>query len=439
MALRLPGTWEYGRFLDEEVTVFFAYAWNFDPSSALFRPFAGYWNLAANGITAVLVSAVKAGLISLENAPYVTMLLGLASQLLPIALLLTGEANWLRKRSVRFVACLLVALAPGVDEVYLNVVHIQFHLALCVGIILALDAPTSRAGKLLSGTILLTAPLCGPGAILFLPLFGLRALLERDRARFVQVGILAAGTAIQLLIFYTPSAARGVPMAPVLLGAALFVRIVVLAVLGPLMAVVVGNLGQQAEMAGNPWILPLFAGAAVAAFAALAWWSLKRRDGAVWLVGSALLVAIISFGLGAAGQSSLPHRFALTPYNGPRYNYIPLVLLALAMLVFSTRPDGRGRKIARGLVIVYLVMAGLSFRIALPEYANGVSWRGEVAAWRADPDYKLRAWPRQVTADLSGRRYPCPGRFPAHGNPADPRYCESGWVSAFYPNEARQR
>lgn len=432
MASRLPEAWTHGRFLDEEVTVFFAYAWNFGPADALFRSFAGYWNLAANTITMLLAAAVRADLMSLERAPYVTMSLGLAAQLLPILLLLTLKADWLARRSTRLVAAFLVVLTPGADEIYLNVVHIQFHLALCVGILLTLDAPSRPSQKLLAGTILLLAPLCGPGAILLLPLFVLRALVDRDMARAVQGAILAAGSAIQLLLFYAPSAARGLPLDPTLLAAGMFVRLVVQPVFGPLAAVIVGGQSFKADAAGNIIILPLLGITAVLCFAMLVRWSLQRRDGAIWAVAAGLLVAILSLGLGAAGQSNDAHRFALMPLAGPRYNYIPVVLLALATLILANRSGACGPRFANMLVILYLAIGALFFRIALPAYSDGVSWPSEVAQWRADPTYQLRAWPLSVKADLSGRPFPCPADAVAPGNPAHPRYCESGWIAGFY-------
>jgi hypothetical protein len=438
IAVRLPGTWSEGRFLDEEVTVFFAYAWNFDSTDALFRPFAGYWNLAANGSTLLLVEAVRADLISLEKAPYVTMLLGLTAQLLPVLLLLTGTANWLEKRSTRLLACAMIVMIPGGDEIVLNVVHIQFHLALSVGILLALDAPRSRWQQGLAAAILLFAPLCGPGAILFLPLFAARAYFDRDGGRLLQFALLGAAAAIQMFLFYTPSPARGLPTEPLLLAGGLFVRLIVLPVLGPVVAVTTGGLSAEAAVAGNFLILPVLAAAGLASIGALIWWTLQRKDAAPWLCASALLVAVISFGLGAAGNAGDSHRLMLIPLIAPRYNYIPLALLGLTMIVLRNRADGRGSRFAGGLILVNLVMSAIFFRIGLPEYTKGVSWPREVAAWRADRNYQLRAWPETARADLSGRRFSCPKHALPPGNINHPRYCESGWIANFYVSREKE-
>lgn len=49
--VRLPMAWVQGRFLGEEGTVFFAYAWHHSAGDALWRSFGGYLNLGANAFT----------------------------------------------------------------------------------------------------------------------------------------------------------------------------------------------------------------------------------------------------------------------------------------------------------------------------------------------------------------------------------------------------
>src|SRR5579863_104210 len=123
---RLPHAWVHGRFLDEEATVFLAYAWHRPWLDALFRPFGGYWNLGANATTLLVVELVKHGVVPLERAPYLTMLMALAAQMLPAALILTGRASWLAGRSAVIAALLLIAMAPSTEEVFFNVMHMQF-------------------------------------------------------------------------------------------------------------------------------------------------------------------------------------------------------------------------------------------------------------------------------------------------------------------------
>ena len=56
--------------------MFLAYAWHYPWLDALFRPFAGYWNLGANASTVLPLQLVQGGVLPLERAPYFTMSLG---------------------------------------------------------------------------------------------------------------------------------------------------------------------------------------------------------------------------------------------------------------------------------------------------------------------------------------------------------------------------
>jgi hypothetical protein len=160
VAFRLPHAWAHGRFQDEEATVFLAYAWHHPWLDALFRPFAGYWNAAANTTTLLVAQLVRGGVLSLERAPYLTMGMALSSQLLPAILILTGRAQWLESRLAVITALLMIAITPATEEVFFNVMHIQFHLALCVALILALDLPRRRLVRIGYGMLLFLAPLC---------------------------------------------------------------------------------------------------------------------------------------------------------------------------------------------------------------------------------------------------------------------------------------
>jgi hypothetical protein len=438
IALRLPGTWAEGRFLDEEVTVFFAYAWNFGPVDALFRPFAGYWNLAANGSTLLLAEAVKADLISLEKAPYATMLTGLLFQLMPVALLLTGKAHWLPTQKARLMAAALVVMVPSTEEVFLNVMHIQFHMALSVAILLALKPPVTATGKTIYAIPLLLGPLSGPGAIVFLPLFCLRAYVDRDVGRAWQAGVLSFGAAIQLLIFYGASPVRGMPLEPVVLAAGLFVRLIALPLGGTLPTALL-SLEVSRSQATNGHLVPVLAVAAVLTFSLLAWWTTRKRDDARWLLAAALLVASISLGLGTVTRADAASRAVLSGLNGVRYNFLPVALLSLAILALSMREAAWHTSLAKRLTVILLLVGAFSYPFKLPIYKEGPSWPAEVAAWRADPYYQLRAWPKALRADLSGQRFACPQKAAAPGDPTHPRYCESGWISGFYFPEPKQQ
>ena len=427
VVFRLPDTWVHGRFQDEEATVFLAYAWHRPWLDALFRPFAGYWNLAANASTLLVVTLVKGGVVPLERAPYLTMTMGLAVQMMPAVLILTGRARWLAGRAAVVAALLVVAIAPSTEEVFFNVLHIQFHLALCVALILALDVPRTPLGRIGYGALLFTAPLCGLLAIVLLPLLALRALVDRDTGRLEQFAVLLAGAALQMLVFYSPSPLRGHLLDPGTIAAAMFVRLLALPAFGYMIARGFGAMIYLSQAAGgHGWWWSV--AATVALFGGLLAQAARQRDAALWLVLSCLSITVVSFGFGMMVFNGFT---PLTPI-GERYDFLPLVLLGLAFVALAMRSRSGGSAIYASLCLLMLVTGAVHYRETLRFLRQGPSWTAEVSAWRRDHRHPLAVWPRPWTADLSDDTRPCTplGRDIHHST--DPRYCESGWVASFF-------
>jgi len=430
VTFRLPHAWTYGRFQDEEATVFLAYAWHYPGLDALFRPFAGYLNLAATSTTVLVAQLTRSGVLPLEEAPYLTMLIALVFQLLPAVLLLTGKARWLEPRLAVITALLMVATAPATEEVFFNVLHIQFHLALCVALILALDIPVRRAARIGYGVLLFLAPLCGPGAIVMLPLFAIRALSERDRGRFAQLAALAAGAALQLLLFYGSSPLRGHVADPATIAAAMFIRLIVLPLTGVRMADYVANAVHSSHDGGG-LLWEAAAAAAVILFAALIVVAASRRDGAVWLVLSALAVAVASLGFGIVIVNPAD---LFSVVRGERYNFLPVVLISLSLVALAARPSNPARGVYAFLCGLMLFSGALCYFSPFQDYAEGPSWRAEVQAWRKDHNRPLAVWPGRWAADLSDKVNRCSPSDQPGALAAEPRYCESGWAAGFQNN-----
>ncbi|GLR46865.1 hypothetical protein [Sphingomonas astaxanthinifaciens] len=425
VALRLPNAWVHGRFQDEEATVFLAYAWHFPWEEALFRPFGGYLNIGANAPGVLLAHLVKSGVIKLEYAPYLTMTLALVVQLAPGLLLLTGKADWLPSRTARCLALLVVVLAPSTEEVYLNTLHIQFHLALCAAIILALDIPRRRAVRILYLVPLLLGPLCGPGAILLVPLFALRAYVDRDPQRAFQLTALGLGALIQMLVFYYPSPIRGHWLDPLSVGAAMFIRLFMLPLVGLDISELLGALlGLSRET--TLLFVSMAALASAVIFGGLLLRSLRRRETAFWLLFAGLFIAAVTLTYGMT--SSIDPKAPFRPYTGERYNFLPVVLLGLALIGIIPRAGPRLAIWLKAFLFLYLAVGAMYYPSPMDWLADGPSWPAEVAKWRADPNYQLTVWPKMRRADLSGIPKPCTPPSSAAGDPRAPRYCESGWL-----------
>jgi hypothetical protein len=384
ICLRMPDIIATGRFWCEEGNVFFHNAWVLPPGKALFNPFGGYLNLAAN-------AATLAGrwLLPVWLAPYATISLALAVQLCPLALLLTARDAWLRPPLVRICAVLLVLFVPAVEEIWLNSLHCQFELALCCGIMLVLQAEPRRTGIAAFRTALLfIAPLCGPGAIAFLPLYLIRAALERDRGRGWQALALAGGSVLQLGLFMHAEGSRGYSLDPIVLLDIVAVRHIYLPFLGIARTEILAPLVEARRAAGHvpitATVLPVLVFVPVLAATLWRW----RMSPAFWLLAAGGSFACISYFGAIGGAEGLVHARA-----GGRYIFVPQALFSLCVLALAAGAERWIARAATVAVLWLLVLGGIEFVRPWPFIGHGPSWRREVAIWQADPAYTPHVWP----------------------------------------------
>jgi len=426
LILRMPTAWLHGRFFGEEGTIFLAFAWHRPASVAMWRSFAGYLNLGANASTLAAVKLVRAGLLPLALAPHFTMAIALLFQLVPAILILTGRARWLANRWA-VIACLLaMAGSPLTEEVFANVLHIQFHLALAAALILALDIPGSRLARIAYWAPLLLAPLCGPGAIILLPLFALRTLSDRDAARFAQTLALAVGAAAQMLLFYARSPVRGHLLDPATLANLLFVRLAALPYGSVPIAQVMGYIDYMLYLHGGFgwWYMT---GVSLAYFGWLVRTALRGGlDAAFWLILSGLVLAAVSFD---AGMLQIDPSQWFNVGGAERYNFLPLTLISIGLVALVMRGDEIYRKTCLRLIGLMIASGFVTLFLSSEDMQFGPDWQSEVSVWQGNHDHLLASWPKKWLVDLSDHDRPCsPPSLPKVAA-TDPTYCESNWLA----------
>ncbi len=386
--VRLPGAVLHGRLWAEEGTIFYHNAATMPWRQALLFPWGGYWNLAADA-GPLLARHIAA----LHYVPWVTGVIGLVFQCFPAVILVCAGDAWLRRPFVRPAALLLIATAPLTEEVSLQTLHVQFHLALASALILALDVPGWRLG-LFGGSILVLAPLCGPAAWLLLPLFGLRALFDRSAGRALQTAALAAGTAVQLLFFFSNEATRSHGLGPILLLCIVYIKQVVVPVFGR--GIAQGEsaaLLQHIAMHLFPWRAVLVSLVCFALFATAVFRS--RHPAALWMALAAALIGWLGFYGGLGNGLNF-----LYVGNSERYSFIPEVLAALALLVVAAGA-GRPERWAVRAAVVWLLIVGIADTGARSPYFNeGPEWTKQVALWRMDHRRPMAIWPTGWTMSL---------------------------------------
>lgn len=391
IAARIPKVWTEGRFWAEEGTVFFRKAWDLPWWQALFSPHANYLNIASNAAT-----LLAAHLTTLRGAPYVTATVAVLIQCLPVLLLVMSRDKWLQGRLVVWIAALVVVLAPVPEEVWANSTTSYNHLALCAAVILAIEIQ-SGAMAVVHGCLLLLAALSGPASWVLVPLFALRAALERSKARALQSLVLLAGAIIQIA-FFTSLGERDIGMSPSVIGAIVLAKHILVPFLGHHLAEApIADLSHSFQTGSGPlWPLALvvliFAIAVIAA-------ARRPSQSPLWF----LLASAVLAGTGYLG--AIDRKLDLIhAWSGGRHAFAPQVLIGLALLSWTAIHRGHLRVLS-GVALAWIVAVGAYnyFVPPSPIFVTGPDWREEVAHWRRDPSWPLHIWPGGWTIGLSAR------------------------------------
>ena len=398
VGLRLPEVFLTPRLWAEE-GLFFQNAWTMPASQALWREYGGYLNIIANA-----AGVIARHTVALRDAPLVATGIGLLFQTFPAVLIVTSRATWLQRPGAMALAVLAVAAMPATEEVWLQTLHSQNHLGLCVAFILSFDDAPGPAVRWFRRAILLLAPLSGLFAVLVLPLMLLRAAIERSRERTIQCCLLGAGALIQVGLFYTPESGvalgRSDRVWPGILAYSLFIRHVAEPLIGLWATQALGDAIALAMRAGRS---PLWPVGLLALFAGVAIWASMRRSwtGAPWLLAAAGSIAVVSYAGAIHGGFIL-----LFPLAGERYSFVPQVLLTCTLIAIGS--PGRVDLLSRAatFVAMWMIMLGLlDYMRPMERFSSGPEWREEVSLWEADPDHVIRLWPEgwymQLTRDHS--------------------------------------
>jgi len=283
--LRMPDILIKGRFWAEEGTVHFYTAWNEPWYRALFSVHFDNLNLTANIATLLAVYLVPLGF-----APLVSTSIALLVQLCPAFLLVTSRVEWLRGRVAIVLALLLLLACNNTGEVWLTSIHTQFHLGLCTALILALPTIGGWLGAFRAGLLVLGG-LTGLASIPLIPLFFLRACLDRSRARLIQGGLLAAFGGVQVLMLaLRPDPARYIGIGPRLLLLVVYVKHLIFPVFGRRFGgILTSGLIERVHSGGPVWPEVLISLCAIVAIVLAAW---KAADPVVrWLLAGGGAIA----------------------------------------------------------------------------------------------------------------------------------------------------
>jgi hypothetical protein len=372
-----------GRFWAEDGLVYFSNAWNQPWYHAWFATYNGYFNVAAGLGT---WAALKLG--GLAGAPIVTVGIGLLIQCLPIYVILTHEFPWRRSIIATGAAVLLCALVPVMGEVWLNTITSQFHLALFAALIFAAPLPATPL-FLLDCAALVLAVFSGPASCFLMPLFVLRALLQRATKAVIFAAIVILGFCVQAAIYLAhvmPQRGGRLDLPELL--SVISLHTIILQFSGFQAAQRFAAALSQVHalhqpLLAAPILLLLFYGVIGAAILRAGDMVLAR------LFVASLVITFFSF------YEALNGTFAgfMNIVSGQRYAFMPIAANALLVIGLGCACRGVLRNLFSALALVLLLVGVTNYRSGLAMFNAGPAWRGEVSAWQRDPAHRLSIWP----------------------------------------------
>lgn len=380
-----------GRFWAEDGLVYFSNAWNEPWYHAWFAIYNGYFNVAAGLGTWV---ALKLG--GLAGAPIITVVIALLIQCLPIYVILTHEFPWRRSILATCAAVLLCALAPVMGEVWLNTITGQFHLALFTALIFSAPLPATQL-FLFDCAGLLLAVFSGPASCFLMPLFVLRALMQRERRAVIFAAIVCFGFCVQAAIYLADvMPQRGGRLDLPELLSVISLHTIILQFSGfDIAQHFAGALSRvhalHQPLLAAPILLLLFYGIVGLAILRVGNMVLAR------LFVASLVITFFSF------YEALNGTFAgfMNVVSGQRYAFIPVAANALLVIGLSCASRGISRKLFTALSLVLLVVGLTNYRSGLAMFNAGPTWQGEVSAWQHDPAHRLAIWPTGWVMNLA--------------------------------------
>jgi hypothetical protein len=385
IGIRIPQILTEGRFWGEEGSVFFKQACCLPWYKALLLPYAGYLNFPAT-----LAGVMAKNLVPLRYACFVPSIIALIIQTFPAILLCASRERWLQDRKILLASLLIIATLPNSHEVWLSSISSQFHLNLCVSIILTLETRTGLLA-LFQYALLLLAPLSGPGAICLLPLFIIRSVIDRSKQRIIQSCVLGLGAFLQIFIFYQ-SQQRSFGIEPVLLGDVFFIKHILSPFLGQHESHDLSFFVHYSYVFGHTMAIKL-ALVTLITFAILAttiWRSQKAPP--IYFFSCALILSALSY----FGSLGVDRSDLLDPIAGNRYAFTPQILFELAILSLSCLSFGWTRLISRS-IIIWVIVIGLHEYFCTPDiFATGPNWRSEIGQWQKDPNHSIAVWPSGI-------------------------------------------
>ncbi len=385
--LRQPNLLISPRFWAEEGKIFFQFAYNHDPFEALRFVWweSGYLNFIVN-----LATTFAAHVTPLLYAPFVPTYTALVIQVIPAVIVLFGKSVVFDGIPKKIIACAILLFSPAqCGEVWLNTLNSQVYFGLIAVLILTEETEKiSLIWRWFYRLLLAVGGLSGVYVAFLWAIFACKAFIERQKERYVQLGIVTfvlfvqAGIYIVSILSRKSFEIRTVHSGWRSLADVSFSRIGIPFFGGEL----AGKLSMLSGPVGHHLFIALFAILLCVMFYRNPKRALDFRDSGTVLLWSFIVLTIAISLTGFGG--GIGSRYAVLP------GFI-LLFLTLDSVNLSQRPF-------LSITLIVLIFLPLSFGAHGYRHDPAFScdgafpnmWKTEVELWRLDPSHAIQICPR---------------------------------------------
>jgi hypothetical protein len=194
------------QFWAEDGTIFYANAYNLGCLNSLFLPYAGYLSIAQR------LGASFLQIFPLAWAPFISNLIALSIQILPVMLVISARfAELIPKLPIRLLLAFIYLTLPNASEIHANLANSQWYLALLACLVILAKPSPILGWRIFDLSIILLSALSGPFSILLIPISVIYWRLRRNRwTVFLILGLAIGAVAQGITILVNSGTARHV-------------------------------------------------------------------------------------------------------------------------------------------------------------------------------------------------------------------------------------
>jgi hypothetical protein len=381
---KAPGLFRHPRFWAEEGTVFYA--------GFLGKSFIECISYTGHGSLQILSNAIVylAAQAPFAFAPAVTTYLALGLHLLIVAqIVLFARAHVLG----RWIGLLLVgtwALLPATYEVWLTSINAQWVAGISVLLLFTMPSDWIERHRRGALACCVVYALSGVPAVVFAPVFLLRATVERSRLLAAMAAILGAGAALQLAVIVGVPDPRPLTTDPLVLILPIFLQTVLAPLLSGDFAGQIALLIREAAPPDSAVAIinALAIGVGIMTLATAAAYSSGRKKHALLLLSAWVLVTEVQ------NFAAVDPHANVAGWLGGRYFLCGSVCLCLLLAWGTTARQAALRAISISLLCMVVFIGAVEARLSVyaQEMTHGPSWRRQLDACQSGQLCKMTVW-----------------------------------------------